>query len=63
MGSTQLLRKIIAMNNIGSFLYIYSNEMINVLYKFFVTEDDTELTNIEKNKFITENLKNLGFIK
>lgn len=63
MGSTQILRKIIAMKNIGTFLYIYSDKMINVLYKFFVSEQDTDLTNIEKNKKIVNKLQEIGFIK
>ena len=61
MNSTQILRKMIAMNNPGSFLYIYSDDMIDTLYRFFVTEDDTDITNIEKNRLIIKKLEDLGF--
>ncbi len=57
--SSVMLRKVVAMNNAGKFLYIYSDDMINKLYKIFVTEDDKKLTNIEKNKKLVEELKNI----
>ena len=56
--SKVMLRKIVAMNNKGKFLYIYSDEMIDTLYKFFIP-DGNETTNIEKNYELVEKLKEI----
>jgi hypothetical protein len=60
----QFFRKIIAMNNKGKFLFIYNNT-IDTIYNFFIekSEQNKDLTNLEKNFKIVEKLNELGFIK
>lgn len=53
--SRVMLRKIVAMNNPGKFLYIYSDEAINTIYDFFLPNENDE-TNIEKNYKLTSEL-------
>ena len=53
--SRVMLRKIVAMNNQGLFLYAYSDEAINIIYDFFVNGDAK--TNIEKNYEATKIIK------
>lgn len=62
--SKQFFRKIIAMNNKGKFLFIYNNT-IDTIYNFFIekSEQNKDLTNLEKNFKIVEKLNELGFIK
>jgi len=57
MTSKQFSRKLIAMQNKGKFLFIY-NDTINSIFDFFIenSEDKTDLTNIEKNFFVTQKL-------
>jgi hypothetical protein len=60
--SRVMLRKIVAINNHGRFLYIYSDEAINTIYDFFCENDNDTKTNIEKNYLLTSKLKTI-FIK
>ena len=53
-----MLRKIVAINNPGKFLYIYSDDAINTIYSFFI-ENEENKTNIEKNYLLTSNLKDI----
>lgn len=53
--SRVMLRKIVAMNNPGKFLYIYSDEAINTIYDFFLPNENDE-TNIKKNYKLTSEL-------
>ncbi|MCT7625044.1 AAA family ATPase [Aliarcobacter butzleri] len=57
INATQFLRKIIAMRNAGSYLYIYSDEVINTIYEFFCENINDTKTNIEKNHLCTIELK------
>lgn len=58
ISSKVMLRKVVAMTNMGQFLYMYSDESINTLYSFFI-EDGEATTNIEKNYQLTEVIKDL----
>ncbi len=55
--SKVMLRKIVAMNNEGNFLYIYSDDAIDTIYDFFIGGDAK--TNIEKNHKLTIKLKEI----
>ena len=57
INATHLLRKLVAMNNKGKFLFAYADDAINSIYEFFVNENHT--TNIEKNFEATKVLKEL----
>lgn len=57
INATHLLRKLVAMNNKGKFLFAYADDAINTIYEFFVDKNHT--TNIEKNFEATKTLKNL----
>ncbi len=60
ISSYVMLRKIVAMNNVGSFLYIYKDEAIDIIYDFFIGNNtDNKITNIEKNFEITKKLKQI----
>ena len=61
ISATQFLRKLIAMNKAGSYLYIYSDEAIDIIYDFFIHTGKAQ-TNIEKNFEVTNELKKI-FIK
>lgn len=56
--SKVMLRKIVAMNNAGKFLYIYSDEAINTIYDFFLPNSNYK-TNIEKNYELTSELRTI----
>ncbi|MCT7500069.1 McrB family protein [Aliarcobacter cryaerophilus] len=58
ISSKVMLRKIVAINNPGKFLYIYSDDAINTIYSFFI-ENEENKTNIEKNYLLTSNLKDI----
>lgn len=57
--SRVMLRKNVALNNHGKFLYIYSNEAINTIYEFFCENNNDTKTNIEKNYLATIELKKI----
>jgi 5-methylcytosine-specific restriction enzyme B len=56
--SKVMLRKIVAMNNSGKFLYIYSDEAINTIYDFFLPNSKSK-TNIERNYELTAELRTI----
>ena len=58
INATHLLRKLKAMKDKNSLLFIYADEAIDMIYKFFITES-LEKTNIEKNKEVTLELKKI----
>ncbi len=58
--SKVMLRKFVAMNNSGKFLYIYSDDAIDIIYDFFLGgSDDASSTNIAKNEAVSSELKNI----
>lgn len=58
INATQFLRKIVAMNNKGQYLYIYSDEAITTIYDFFIDTDENK-SNIEKNHEVTIKLREI----